>query len=594
MRVPRLYRCVIQRREVHGMRFRAAKWLLVQIAFALVPVALVAVFVGLRGAERHAEAVTLETGNLQGTACWSGLPLGYSADGRAAQAQSGETAPVVVATWELPDMQPGAPGFHYWAGSQPTDLNDNGILDADDDPLTPGMQVHPNLCDQPAPRNVEYWLVAEAPNGIADISAAVIGVSDPNGNFDYQVDLTPVGCNAIGLWNDQVVPPDVQIGAPLNAAIDTSRITREAAVALVKRCYSRQAVVYEGTKALSNREMAGTYTVVGYAGNRQASIGALTNHFTDIPVTGLSVGSSVVDWETSLTRLSGNEALTSPDRPTVEDCGNVDTAISLRYTKMVHAADAHETIDRFGATLMGETLQFVPDVEQTFGNCLSPSSLKPLDLSIYPTGELLPGVYTGTLGIYGETCPTSRSAVSSPPLAQWERELLDTIPEMPNAGGPPAVPTPTPTPGPASTVAPTVLPVPENTPPPDDASTRTPVPTDTPTIPTDTAVPTDTPIIPTDTAVPTDTPIIPTDTAVPTDTPTIPTDTAVPTDTPIIPTDTAVPTDTPIIPTDTAVPTDTPTIPTDTAVPTDTPTIPTDTAVPADDPIIPADTTVPA
>ena len=247
-----------------------------QVAFVLVATGLAALFTfsHLGGPERRAEAVDYDTGASQGTASWNGPPLGCPASGHTGQANVGDAAaPVVDATWELPDMQPKVTGIQYWVGSGSTDLNKNGIPDADGDPLSPGMQTYPNVCDEPGPRDIEYWVVAEDPNGVDDISAATSGVWNPDGSFNGQVDLTPVDCSAIGLWDSGNGASGVGINAPLNAAIDTDQISRAAAAALVERCYKHEVVVYKGTKKLGHQQMAGLYTVVGYAGTGGQTLG---------------------------------------------------------------------------------------------------------------------------------------------------------------------------------------------------------------------------------------------------------------------------------------------------------------------------------
>ena len=93
-------------------------------------------------------------------------------------AAGGGAVPVVDAKWELPDMQTD-PGFQYWAGSGPTDLNANTIPDADDDPLTSGMQMYPWLCDEPEERAIEYCAIAEDETGLADIIAMFDKVWQP-------------------------------------------------------------------------------------------------------------------------------------------------------------------------------------------------------------------------------------------------------------------------------------------------------------------------------------------------------------------------------------------------------------------------------
>jgi hypothetical protein len=470
--------------------------LFLQVASVLVATGLAALFTfsDLGGPERRAEAVDHDTSASQGTASWNGPPLGCAAGRHTGQVDVGDAAvPVVDAAWELPDMQPLVTGFQY-AGARSMDLNHNGMPDADDDPLTPGMQTYPNLCDEPGPRDIEYWIVAEDPNGVDDIWAAASGVWNPDGSFNGPLDLTPVDCSAIGLWAGGDGRSVVETHAPLNAAIDTDQISQAAAAALVERCYKHEVVVYKGTKKLEHQQMAGVYTVVGYAGDRQGNVGTLTNHFMDMPVIGLSVDRGAVDWGAILPRLTGQvsgEVLTSPDKPTVKSCGNVDMRVGLKFSEMVSTNDPVDAISSFGATWMGQSLDFVPDVVQWFGTCLNPSNPKQMSLSIRTPVILPPGAYRGTLGVYGEMCPGSSLPAIGSPLEDWKWKVLNPPAEVVSGETPPIPPTPTYAPGPMAMATPAAAPMPTWTAAPTDrpTQTNTPVPTDTPPS-TSTPVPT--------------------------------------------------------------------------------------------------------
>ncbi|MBE3045638.1 hypothetical protein IMZ48_24450, partial [Candidatus Bathyarchaeota archaeon] len=131
----------------------------------------------------------------------------------------GGAAPIVRAKWELPDMQTDD-GFQYAAGSGPTDLNNNGIDDADDDPIKTGMQMYPWLCDDPEQRAIEYCAIAEDETGLEDLIALFDkvwqpgldsgqtlcpdGVSAPVDGycFKYQPELVVLSCDKIGTWDE--------------------------------------------------------------------------------------------------------------------------------------------------------------------------------------------------------------------------------------------------------------------------------------------------------------------------------------------------------------------------------------------------------
>jgi hypothetical protein len=324
-----------------------------------------------------------------------------------------------------------ATGFQYWAGSGPTDLNYNGINDADDDPLTPGMQMAPNLCDEPSERDIQYWIVAEDPNGKGDLTAtwdkvwepatqegtcldgtAPVPVSGLDGLwcYKYQVDTTEQACSALGTFDETHNPSITTLAPALAAAVDTNQITQAAANLLVQRCYKNEVRVFLGTATLAHHQPAGDYAVRANAQDRAANVGTKINHFTVLPVIGLRIDFSLVDWGGILPGLtgtvSGNEILDGPNSttPTVKDCGNVNMNLTLEYSPMVNVSDPTESITSFDARFMGEEREFTADVEQTFNNCYIPCHPKELDLSIHPDSKLPPGVYAGDLDITGGFC----------------------------------------------------------------------------------------------------------------------------------------------------------------------------------------------
>ena len=158
-------------------------------------------------------------------------------------AAGGGAVPVVDAKWELPDMQTGPRlpvlGRLRAHGPQP-----QPIPDADDDPLTPGMQMYPWLCDEPEERAIEYWAIAEDETGLADIIAMYDKVWQPgldagealcpDGDapaldgycFKYQPELDSGFLRQIGTWDESVPNSVVTLAPAILAAIDTNQITK--------------------------------------------------------------------------------------------------------------------------------------------------------------------------------------------------------------------------------------------------------------------------------------------------------------------------------------------------------------------------------
>ena len=350
----------------------------------------------------------------------------------------GGSAPIVDAKWELPDMEPAVGGFQYCSGFSGchTDLNGNGINDADDDPLTSGMQMAPNLCDEapvgtPSERAIQYWIVAEDKDGLSTITAAwdkvwepvtqegtcldgSTPVSMPNTTqlfcFKYQVDPDEMQCSDLGTFDSVHNPSITTLSPALAAAVDTGQLTQAQAELLVQRCYKHEVRVWRGTKTLAHHQPAGTYVVKAYAEDGANNVGMIWNLFTVLPVIGLRIDFDLVDWAGILPSVddtvSGNEILDGPHStsPTVKDCGNVNMSLTLEYSPMVNTTDPTEAITSFDANFMGQELQFAADQEQTFTHCYIPCHPKELDLSIHPPEKLPPGLYQGDLDVTGGVC----------------------------------------------------------------------------------------------------------------------------------------------------------------------------------------------
>jgi hypothetical protein len=333
------------------------------------------------------------------------LPQGAQADKEvdthAVVIGSGE-APIVNAKWELPDMDSYDEGIQYCA-STPTDLNENEICDADDEPLIPGMQMYPNINNEPELRQIEFWLAAEDPDGLGDIAAAWSMVYHPDGTLKYKVELFPVDCSEIGYYDDSTTPETLILHEPLLAAIDTDQISREEAELLVKRCYKNEKLVFKGHEVLHHHQPAGDYLVEGHAQDWDSNEGVLPNLFTVMPIIYLDIDFDVVDWGTISAGItdwvSGDDVMGTCDKPTVKNGGNVPMGLQIHFTEMV--SEPPHTITQFDAKLMGETLDLQASEWKEFTNKLLPCTPKQLDLSIHPPAQLPQGTYMGKLNLRG-------------------------------------------------------------------------------------------------------------------------------------------------------------------------------------------------
>lgn len=316
--------------------------------------------------------------------------------------------PVVNYKWELPDMDSYDEGIQYCAYI-PTDLNNNMICDADDEPLIPGMQMYPNINNDPEARQIEYWLAADDPNGLADIAAAWVEVWHPNGDFKYQVDLLPVDCGEIGWYDDSQSPAVIDIHEPLLAAIDTDQMTYDEAEDLIIRCYKNEKLVFKGIEVIHQHQPPGLYLVQAYAQDYGPSLSEpLENLFEVGTILYLNKDFGTIDWgeiKPGIQRwVSGDEDMNTPGKPTLKNGGNVGLFIGLHFSvleKVAPTPDPSKIINEFDARLMGQTIDPIFASQWVWFDQvqLPPCTPKQLDVSIHPPLKLPPGTYEGTLDV---------------------------------------------------------------------------------------------------------------------------------------------------------------------------------------------------
>ena len=121
------------------------------------------------------------------------------------------------------------------------------------------------------------------------------------------------------------------------AAIDTNQITKAAAEELVKRCTKGEVLVACTTMTIAQHEPAGVYKVTASALDHNANHGTLNNTFTVLPIIGLRIDFTQVDWGSIQANIkdvvSGDEDLSTPRKPTCEGLRQRQHGGSLSSTR---------------------------------------------------------------------------------------------------------------------------------------------------------------------------------------------------------------------------------------------------------------------
>lgn len=306
------------------------------------------------------------------------------------------TPPATEWKWELPDMQPYVAGIQYGTAAN--------AHQHDDDMATLGMQVYPNLDDEPEVRWIDYWWVVSDPNGIDDIIDAFIRVYHPDGSLKYQLHGVLQPCAALGTGTTT--------GSTLEAAVHTGQLTAPQAALIVENCGKQIWRVYRVVGELSKHQPAGEYKVIASAVDQAGNTGSLENWFTVLPIIGLVQDFGAIDFGQILPNTSKwvrGDFVYPNALPTVMNTGNVLMYINVQFTPML-GVNFQKVIDVFDV-MLDSTDNAVVD-GQTFDPVNAGTSVcfnqQPLgsnvegqiDFSIHP-GSIPGDTYLGRVNVWG-------------------------------------------------------------------------------------------------------------------------------------------------------------------------------------------------
>lgn len=274
-------------------------------------------------------------------------------------------------------MQPGVSGMQYGTPGDPQWH--------DDDMLQAGIQVAPNLDDQPEARQIEYWFIVESAGGPSGIADAVIRVYAPGGELAQEIPAVQRGCAELGA--------PAEIGSVLDAAVRTEQISLPAAEATAV-CDVAARLVFSAVGELSVSAPAGEYQVESVVTDVTGTVSASTSHLENLPVIGVQISSDQIDFG-EIEPDTWN-ATTSPYH--VRNTGNVGGHVNLRFSSMV-GFESGETITEFGVIAGAEEMTTVAaNVTVCFNQSLGSNETRELRLFAHPEA-IRPDAYTGRLSV---------------------------------------------------------------------------------------------------------------------------------------------------------------------------------------------------
>ena len=317
---------------------------------------------------------------------------------------------------------------------------------SDDNTVKPGLQANPNVPQ--GTKTVYFWAVVSDPDSLDQITGVWVDLYKPDGTLKVQIELEQVYCTEPE-WPNAAVCVQAAADADLlvlgemyDVSDPDNWIIVPATLDDVKtELIKGEAKLYKGSHDFVHGQWGGFYRVEAYALDAQSTSNRLENCFEYVRQVWLEKDFTAVDFgalQLSQGKIvSGDEDLTTPEKPTLKNGGNVDTKIIVHFSPMTLrdpatgdpipdpngfpiplAAVEHDA--RLGLLA---TVQPILPCEETFIGVLHVCNTKELDLSIHPkklyedeAGNPRFGIYKGMIRIIGEDNETPTAGTPCPPL----------------------------------------------------------------------------------------------------------------------------------------------------------------------------------
>jgi hypothetical protein len=287
----------------------------------------------------------------------------------------------------------------------------------DHDPAD-GTQIEPV---PGATRTVKFYVVIGDPNGIDDISAAYVKVYHPDGSFKFQLDAIKPGWTVIPYTGMIDMDGDCMGDTPVPDALDAldaqSRIAygfdpvRGATMTLATLKYDLEhdkQILVELVGEMDYHQPSGDYKVEAIAVDMGGKSGTLENLFFYISIVALRCDFTKISWGTvnvcQWNVLYGDEDLSTPTKPTIQNIGNDPAKIELHFSEMVGTNFGKKILD-FDASMLGGHIELVACTPKVIADAAGAPVMLPactptqIDFSVHPPTGTPEDVYKGTMTI---------------------------------------------------------------------------------------------------------------------------------------------------------------------------------------------------
>ena len=307
----------------------------------------------------------------------------------------GGSTPVIKCKWETSDLGPGS----------------------DDDATKTGTQIDLDAPQQP--EDVYYWVVVTDEDGMDNITEVWVDVYELQGGieeaFKYEIFLDQIYCDE---------PQWPNAADAVQVAYDHGLLLLAPGFTLVDvktELLKGEAKLYKGHSEIVHGQAGGYYRVEAYAQDAQANVSVpLHNCFEYVRTVYLELDFTAVNFGdvfiSTPKKVSGDEDMTTPDKPSAKNGGNCDLDISVHFDDMGFTSPTGKV--QFDARLgLNPTVDEIdPSVTTLLPGYLPICNTYEMDFSIHVIKDLVGGAHSGKVTITAVDRGTPDPGVSCPPL----------------------------------------------------------------------------------------------------------------------------------------------------------------------------------
>jgi hypothetical protein len=259
----------------------------------------------------------------------------------------------------------------------------------DDDPYVSCCQVTPVAGGS---KDLTAYFVATDPEGASNIANGWIRVFYPDGS----VKVSKI---------DAVVIPVAEAESAIDAGVAAGCIPSNVANDMKSELEHGEAVAFKAVFTMYYYEAPGSYTVRAFVTDKWGNEVSYDNTFEYYELKAFAIDfNDGVDFGV-LTPcnekiISGDTDMSTPDKPTIRNIGNVPIYIKVHFSEMTGESDpTHKITGKFDARFKGEKVYLDASQWYTFTDTLNVLETQYMDFSLHPPYGTPVDTYRGSLDI---------------------------------------------------------------------------------------------------------------------------------------------------------------------------------------------------